>query len=387
MILLFSYMGFRNEGAASDAVKYVEARGVDWGNAGVAWHGYETLEGIEKCLSLFKTSLAYPVTLCTEFWPGDTVPDPAIEGDASYNAAFEAQHTGWLQFQWLAGNDDELPGLAYRLEKAGVVWTPDLATCTWPVNASPAIPAHGSEVGIFDRGRGMFVRAGGDLRADLPTYTGDQGDTFIIEHTGPGLVSFKAPNGLYVSAVCETDALTPVSAAVGIHEQFQWLERANGDVVLRAHGGDGHLIRSRTLIEDRLVILPDADNAGDLETNFVFVDGSRPSDPPPPPPVVVDERPPPGPYLGRPHAIPGIIEAIDFDHGGEGVAYHDKEAENFGGFYRPREGVDIQSTSEGGCGVSWVEDGEWLEYTVDVAEAGDLPTDHALRRRQQQLPR
>jgi hypothetical protein len=373
MILLFSFMGFRYEGEASDGVKYVEARGVDWSNAAVAWHGYETREGIEKCLSLFKTSLSYPATICTEFWPGDTIPDAAIEGDESYNAAFESHQTGWTQFQWLAGNDDELPGLAYRLEKAGIVWTPDMPTATWPVNASPNIPAHGSAVGIFDRGRGKFVSARGDLSANLDTYTGDQDDKFILEHTGPGLVSFKAPNGLYVSTACETDALTAVSADAGLQAQFQWFELPNGDVALRAYGGGGHLINSRILTiqdKERLVVLPDANNAGELATHYAFVDGDAPSEALSAAPVVVEQEPEPGPYSGTPHAIPGVIEAIDFDHGGEGVAYHDVEAENFGGFYRPKEGVDIQSSSEGGCGVSWIEDGEWLQYTVDVAEAG-----------------
>lgn len=376
LILLFSYMGFRNEGAASDAVKYVAAKGVDWSHAAVAWHGYETRQGIEKCLQLFKTSLAYPATLCTEFWPGDTIPDPDIEDDQSYNAAFESHHTGWAQFQWLAGNDAELPGLAYRLEQAGIVWTPDAATCTWPANGSPTLPPDGSAVGIFDRGRGMFIRVDGDLRADLPAYTGDQGDQFILEHTGPGLVSFKAANGLYVSAACETDALTPVSATVGPQEQFQWIEVPNGDVVLRAHGGGGHLLRSTVRKganqdeDDKLLILPDADNAGDVSTHYAFVDGSAPAAAPPAPSTIDYIAPEPGPYLGAPHPIPGVIELVDFDHGGEGLAYHDKEPENFGGFYRPRDGVDIQSSSEGGCAIGWIETGEWLEYTVDVAEAG-----------------
>jgi len=371
MILLFSYMGFRNEKAASDAVKYVKTKGVDWSNAGVAWHGYETLVGIEKCLNHFKTNPSYPVTLCTEFWPGDTVPDLNIKGDESYNAAFESQQTGWMQFQWLAGNDDELPGLAYRLEKAGVVWTPDAAGCVWPAKSSPAIPAHGSAIGIFDRGRGKFVSANGNLRADLPTYNGNRNDKFIIEHTGPGLVSFKASNGLYVSTSCETDALTPVSTTVGIHEQFQLFELLNGDVLLRAYGGGGHFINSKTLEKDKLVILPDANNASDLATHYSFVDGTSPTGPPTAPLKIVVEKPGPGPYNGIPHTIPGVILAIDFDHGGESVAYHDSESENLGNFYRPTEGVDIQLGSENVCAVSWIENGEWLEYTVDIAKTGN----------------
>ena len=37
------------------------------------------------------------------------------------------------------------------------------------------------------------------------------------------------------------------------------------------------------------------------------------------------------PYGGEPWPIPGIIEAEDFDLGGEGVAYHDIESVNNGG--------------------------------------------------------
>lgn len=377
MILLCSYMGFRYEGAAADAVKSLTAQGVQWDNAAIAWHGYETLEGIEACLALFRSSLNYPATLCTEFWPGDTVPDPSIEGDESYNAAFEANHTGWLQFQWLAANDAELPGLAYRLEKAGVIWTPDEPGSNRPAKGSPNIPEDGTAVAIFDRGRGKFVSApgGGDLTANLDTYTGDQEDTFIVERIDDGLdlVAFKASNGLYVSAATHTDALTPVSQTVGPDEMFHWIERPNGDVVLRAVGGGGHLVRSihrkvADLEQDRLVA--DADHAGRLETNYVMLDGSSAQAAPDAPVTILDPLPGPGPFHGEPMVIPGVIEAVDFDHGGQGIAYHDSQEDNIDGFYRPREGVDIQASSEGGCAVGWIDEGEWLAYTVDVQQAG-----------------
>ncbi|CAN0042673.1 unnamed protein product, partial [Hapterophycus canaliculatus] len=38
-----------------------------------------------------------------------------------------------------------------------------------------------------------------------------------------------------------------------------------------------------------------------------------------------------GPYLGDPAAVPGTIEAEEFDFGGEGVGYHDTSAGNSGG--------------------------------------------------------
>ncbi|MBN1511896.1 MAG: family 16 glycosylhydrolase [Phycisphaerae bacterium] len=76
------------------------------------------------------------------------------------------------------------------------------------------------------------------------------------------------------------------------------------------------------------------------------------------------------PFLGQPHAIPGPIEAENFDFGGEGVAYHDCDSTNSGGAYRPEEAVDIETATEGGYDVGWMCAGEWMEYTVDVLQAG-----------------
>jgi probable HAF family extracellular repeat protein len=79
----------------------------------------------------------------------------------------------------------------------------------------------------------------------------------------------------------------------------------------------------------------------------------------------------PTPFGGTPRAIPGTIQAEDFDNGGEGVAYHDATPENTGGQYRTT-GVDIQPTSDtgGGFNVGWMSAGEWLNYTISVGQGG-----------------
>lgn len=46
-------------------------------------------------------------------------------------------------------------------------------------------------------------------------------------------------------------------------------------------------------------------------------------------------------------------------------AYYDKDTANNGNAYR-NDGVDIESCSEGGYNIGWVEVGEWTEYTVYV---------------------
>lgn len=74
---------------------------------------------------------------------------------------------------------------------------------------------------------------------------------------------------------------------------------------------------------------------------------------------------------GVPHAVPGIIEAEDFDNGGPGVAYFDTTSGNVWDELRTTEDVDIEDCSEGGYNIGYTDSGEWLNYTVDVASAGD----------------
>jgi PKD repeat protein len=76
---------------------------------------------------------------------------------------------------------------------------------------------------------------------------------------------------------------------------------------------------------------------------------------------------------GLPWPIPGIIEAENFDQGGQGVAYNDDSVTNDGtSNYRSDERVDLGLTTDGGSDhfVGWLNSGEWLEYTIVVAESG-----------------
>jgi hypothetical protein len=75
------------------------------------------------------------------------------------------------------------------------------------------------------------------------------------------------------------------------------------------------------------------------------------------------------PFSGTPVALPGTVNAANFDNGGEGVAYHDTSAGNSGGQYRSTD-VDLEASSEGGFDVGWTTPGEWLNYTVNVTSAG-----------------
>lgn len=76
------------------------------------------------------------------------------------------------------------------------------------------------------------------------------------------------------------------------------------------------------------------------------------------------------PFAGVPTVIPGIIEAEDFDEGGNGVSYYDTTPGNSGASYRTDEDVDIEPCSEGGFNVGWIVTDEWLEYTIVIDSTG-----------------
>jgi hypothetical protein len=106
-------------------------------------------------------------------------------------------------------------------------------------------------------------------------------------------------------------------------------------------------------------------------------------------------------YKGGAQKIPGTLMCAYYDLGGEGVAYHDSDAKNNGSGglnpldgkylneFRAKEGVDTSYTKdfadywEGEAVkppkdmlyVGWTAPGEWLNYTVNVAEDGVYSVD------------
>ena len=91
------------------------------------------------------------------------------------------------------------------------------------------------------------------------------------------------------------------------------------------------------------------------------------------------------PKAYRTQQIPGVVYAVDFDMGNNGIAYQDAGFANYrvstgnytawnnGWTYR-NDGVDIEVSQDPlnarGCNVGWIDNNEWLQYDVDVAAAG-----------------
>jgi len=103
------------------------------------------------------------------------------------------------------------------------------------------------------------------------------------------------------------------------------------------------------------------------------------------------------PWQNRIQQVPGRIEFEYYNEGGEGIAYHDSDSVNNGSGklnpangtflneFRMKEGVDISYTKSNNIDdnpfnkvprdmnkfyVGWTKPGEWINYTVNVNEAG-----------------
>lgn len=350
LVLLGSFMGFA--GDPSFGANYLAANGVSWKNAGLAHHGYESKAGIENAIAIMQSSPDFPALLNTEFWPGDT------EGQG-YNSMYESRLNGWMQFQWLGADDDDLDLFRSKITAAGTIWTPDDPTARWPAVGTPSLPAPGAWIGLYQREAGRFVRvgpgAGGPLRVDRVDFSGGSAeDSFRVDSIGPRTFRLRTTTGSYVRSDGETDVLD-ASGTFANATTFEWIQVPNGDVVIRAIDAGGHLLRWNASTQR---ILPDADDGRDAASRFAIVTTAGEV----PDPIVGD------PFFGVPHEIPGRIEAEDFDLGGAGVSYNDEDASNNGGRYRPLEGVDIERTTDegGGYNVGWIGPGEWIDYTVEV---------------------
>ncbi len=75
------------------------------------------------------------------------------------------------------------------------------------------------------------------------------------------------------------------------------------------------------------------------------------------------------PRYTYPTTIPGIIEAEDYDFGGQGIAYNDLSVGNEGSELRYTDGilddVDVELVN-GITNIGWTTAGEWIEYTITV---------------------
>ena len=74
------------------------------------------------------------------------------------------------------------------------------------------------------------------------------------------------------------------------------------------------------------------------------------------------------------------IESENYDRGSQGVAYNDSATSNQGGQYRTHENIGVEgpnTATDGTYDVAYVNANEWLDYTVNVVQGGNVPVGFA----------
>jgi hypothetical protein len=76
------------------------------------------------------------------------------------------------------------------------------------------------------------------------------------------------------------------------------------------------------------------------------------------------------PYGGTAAAVPGTVQAANYDTGGQGAAYNVTSVNGTANSYRS-DGVDLETCTDTGCGydIGWTGTGQRFNYTVNVATA------------------
>jgi hypothetical protein len=75
-------------------------------------------------------------------------------------------------------------------------------------------------------------------------------------------------------------------------------------------------------------------------------------------------------YGGTAAAVPGTVQAANYDTGGQGVAYNVTSINGTANSYRP-DGVDLETCTDTGCGydIGWTATGQWFRYAINAAAA------------------
>ena len=171
--------------------------------------------------------------------------------------------------------------------------------------------------------------------AAIGAQSGDEGQAFVLDASG----FFSDPDG---------DALT--FSASGLP---QGLSISPSGVI------------SGTPAEDGTYAVTVSASDGSLTTpaSFTLSVAAEPE----PEPQPTGQRPFPGPSAPSPSNGVLLVDASDYDEGGQGVAYNDAPGLS-GGTNGGRAGSDVEQTAGGDIG--WIATGEWLEYTVSLAQGG-----------------
>ena len=306
-------------------------------------------------IALEDNTIIYPgrngIVISPPFYPAPTgsatITANSITGVLSGNAAFTNNSSG---FTATANNNSWQLSTNETPFKGAVTSIPGtLQAANYDVGGQ----AIGYDVLSINGTDGNYRADGMDLEVTADTGGGDdlgwtssgQWFRYTVNVASPGryTVSFRvaAPSAV-------TDAFHLSSATGG---------NLSGPISIPATGGWQTwttVTATVTLQAGQQVLTLSEDNSGWNITHAAFVEA------------------PETPFGSTPAAIPGTVQAENYDVGGTGVAYNVNSINGTAPGYRSDE-VDLETTADtgGGYDLGWTSGGQWFRYTVNVAAAGN----------------
>ena len=242
-ILLYSYAVFN---IGSEIVSDLNTlSGIDWSKAAVAFHGYGGLSGTGSALS-YVTSRGYPVVQ-TEFF---VFPNNVQQPDVGQTDLYERTRVSWLTFV-----DLPLVGVPVNfrnpLDQAEIIWSADFGT--WPATSNPPV---GGFVSLHTPAPyNRIVQADLAVSSTSAPLVADSAmisswEEFDVLNVDGYHVSLRSrANGRYV-APNGSDQLLAKST---VPWSFEWLNRADGQIALRAQYNNRFVRADHKLPRSKLV--------------------------------------------------------------------------------------------------------------------------------------
>lgn len=246
-ILLFSYVTFRNASEVLQDVAWLDqAASIDWTKTAIAFHMYADLTS-ETRATIETVAAQFPVVQ-TEMWIDGCPGAPCVQ-NANRTSMHEVTRTSWLTFLDIQNLDTTAEfnaSLRGPLDQGGVVWVADFGS--WPAASHPPV---GSLIRFHN---GDFVQADLSESASSPPLIANStmetlATEFEVISAGGTDVYLKASiNDKYVNRATNNRIRANSSLPVA----FEWLDRADGKVALRARSNNRFVSADRN-IGSRLV--------------------------------------------------------------------------------------------------------------------------------------
>ena len=206
-----------------------------------------------------------------------------------------------------------------------------------------------------------------------------QGSTLYINcfpHQG-SLIIYKAGSGANVAPVVSNElsgyglAVNFASFTIDLTDVFSDVETADENLIYTVSGNSGINV---SITDGIATVSSDLDWTGSETLVFEVEDEGGLKVTESTPITVTNIFAGHTPFNGTPIAIPGKVEMEEYDEGVEGVVYYEVntgwEPSPALNPFRPGDDVDVVETGSE-YSVGYTETTEWMDYTVDVATAGD----------------